>query len=524
VGASNVIPAGEIKKQKDIMQRVREAVQAQPEPLLAYIDTYGCQQNESDSEKLRGMLVEMGCSLTGDEFKADIIVINTCAIRENAENRVLGNVGELIHAKKAKPSQIVVFCGCLAGVPETVEKVKNSYRHVDLVFSPDKLWKFPELLCSVVFLETGEAGSEAAMLGEAVPVTPVLRKRALRAKERVFDTKPDNGAIAEGIPQHRDGTVKAWLPVMYGCDNFCSYCIVPYVRGRERSREPGVIVEEARALIENGYKDMTLLGQNVNSYGGGLSEKTDFAALIRRINDIKGEYLIRFMTSHPKDASLDLFRAMAESEHAARHIHLPFQAGNDRILKLMNRGYTKKDYLEKVAAARELMPDIVITSDVIVGFPGETNEEFEDTLSLVEEARFDAMFTFIYSKRPGTPAAKLPDTTTRGEKQLRFDRLIELQNAVSEEKHMQYVGKIVRVLVDGQSRDEKPAEEQSPPLPVEDAHQGACLNPALRFPLKARTNGGRLVHLPGDAGLVGSFINAEITHCNSWSLFGKALV
>jgi len=464
------IPPSEIEKQRRIMRLVCEASQARPCPPLAYVDTYGCQQNESDSEKLRGMLAEMGYGFTSDEFKADVIVINTCAIRENAENRVFGNVGALVHTKAAKPSQTIVFCGCMAGVPETVDKVRRSYKHVDLMFSPNVLWRFPELL-----------------------------HRALTAKGRVFETEVDDGAIAEGLPAHRYGKVKAWLPVMYGCNNFCSYCIVPHVRGRERSREPGVILDEARTLAADGCKDMTLLGQNVNSYGKGLSEKIDFAALIRMINDIDGEFLIRFMTSHPKDASVELFRAMAESGKAARHIHLPFQAGGDRILSLMNRGYTQAGYLEKIAVARDFMPDLVITSDVIVGFPGETDSEFEDTLRLVERAQFDAMFTFIYSSRPGTPAAKLDDTATREEKQVRFDRLLDLQNAISEQKHSQYTGKSVRVLVDEESPDE-------------------------RYPLKARTNGGRLVHLRGDAGLVGRFIDARITHCNSWSLFGEVSI
>ena len=461
------ITAVEIDKQKAIMRLVHDISAARPAAPLAYVDTYGCQQNEADSEKLRGMLAEMGYDRTDDEFMADVIVINTCAIRENAENRVLGNVGALVHTKKAKPSQIIAFCGCLAGVPETVEKIRQSYRQVSLVFPPNLLWRFPE------FLHT-----------------------KLTDKGRVFGGDGGDGAIAEGYPLIREGKVKAWLPIMYGCDNYCSYCIVPYVRGRERSRRPGVILDEARRLVADGYKDITLLGQNVNSYGTSLNEGVDFAALIRRINDIDGEFLIRFMTSHPKDASRELFLAMAESEKAARHVHLPFQSGNNRILRAMNRGYTQAEYLEKAAIARELMPDIVITSDVIVGFPGETDEEFDDTLELVKKARFDAMFTFIYSKRPGTPAAELPDTTTREEKQVRFDRLLELQNAVSEEKHAQYVGKTVRVLVDEESGDE-------------------------RYPLKARTNGGRLVHLPGTAGPIGRFIDVKITHCNSWSLFGS---
>ena len=448
------------------MERVREASNAQQTPPLAYVDTYGCQQNESDSEKLCGMLSEMGYGFTGDEYAADVIIINTCAIRENAENRVYGNVGALVHTKKAKPSQIIAFCGCMAAIPEVADKIRQSYRHVDLMFSPNNLWRFPEMLY-----------------------------RIMNATGRVFETEVGDGYIDEGYPLRRAGKVKAWLPIMYGCDNYCSYCIVPYVRGRERSRKHEVILDEARGLVADGYKDITLLGQNVNSYGTGLDEKTNFAEIIKRINEINGEFLIRFMTSHPKDASDELFKAMAESEKAAKHIHLPFQAGNDRILKLMNRGYTHVGYLEKIAAARELMPDIVITSDVIVGFPGETDEEFEDTLRLVEKARFDAMFTFIYSKRPGTPAADLPDSSRREEKQARFDRLLEIQNAISEEKHSQYVGKTVRVLVDEKSHDE-------------------------RYPLKARTNGGRLVHLRGNTELEGSFIDAEITHCNPWSLFG----
>ena len=464
------IPTNEIENQKSIMQKIFSASKARPTAPLAYVDTYGCQQNVSDSERIRGMLSEMGYGFTADEFEADVIVLNTCAIRENAENRVFGNIGALTHTKKKKPSQTIVFCGCMAAVPETVEKVRESYKHVDLMFSPNVLWRFPELLY-----------------------------RTLNAKGRVFETDPNDGAIAEGLPAHRDGTVKAWLPIMYGCDNYCSYCIVPHVRGRERSRESQAVVEEARGLIKDGYKDITLLGQNVNSYGAGLAEKTNFASLIRMINELDGDFLIRFMTSHPKDAGIELFEAMADCKKAARHIHLPFQAGNNRILELMNRGYTHEEYLDKIAIARKLMPDIIITSDVIVGFPGETEAEFEDTLRLVEKVQFDAMFTFLYSKRPGTPAAKLKDDLTREEKQVRFDRLLDMQNAISDKKHLEYVGKSVLVLVDGESHDE-------------------------RYPLKARTNGGRLVHLNGSADIVGRFLHAQITHSNSWALYGEAII
>ena len=475
------LPIEEIDKQRAIMGRVREISESRQGQPMAYIDTYGCQQNESDSERLRGMLAEMGYGFTGDEFAADVIIINTCAIRENAENRVYGNVGALVHTKKAKPSQIIAFCGCMAAIGEVAEKIRQSYKHVDIMFSPNNLWRFPEMLLQ-------------ALTGSRYEAAFSTNSRSFA--NEVGDGFIGEGYIIEGLPIHRDKAIKAWLPIMYGCNNFCTYCIVPHVRGQERSRKPDDIIQEARDIIAQGYKDITLLGQNVNSYGAGLDANIDFASLIEMINDLDGEFLIRFMTSHPKDASRKLFESMAKSKKAARHIHLPFQAGSDRILELMNRGYTQEQYLAKIEMARELMPDIVITSDVIVGFPGETEEEFEETLRLVEKAQFDAMFTFIYSKRPGTPAASMEDFATREEKQLRFDRLIELQNAISEDKHAKYIGKTVTVLVDEESHDE-------------------------RYPLKARTNGGRLVHIHGDSDILGSFVEATITHSSSWALFGE---
>ena len=439
----------------------------------ALVDTYGCQQNESDSEILRGWLCQCGYELTGDEDKADLVAVNTCAVREHAEKRVLGNVGALAHKKAKNPDLIVCVGGCMTQQPTMREKIKNSYRVVDLVFGPHELWQFPELLWGA------------------------MERRGRRGnKSRLIAAEPSEGVVAEGLPRQRDGAVKAWLSIMNGCDNFCSYCIVPYVRGRERSRRPADILAEAEQLVAAGYRDITLLGQNVNSYGKGLEEGVDFPDLLARIDKIPGDYVLRFMTSHPKDATDKLFRAMAESRHCAHHIHLPLQSGSDRILKEMNRHYDRAKYLEKVASARKYMPDLVLTTDIIVGFPGETEADFEDTLSLVEQVGFDAMFTFIYSPRPGTPAASMPDPVSRAEKQVWFDRLLDLSNRISGEKHAAYVGQTVRVLADGQTG-------QTP------------------YNLSSRTRGGRLVHLAGDPALVGRFIDVKITDSTTWALYGQ---
>ncbi len=456
----------EIRRQEEVCARIA-ARQPFGERPLALVDTYGCQQNEADSEKLRGYLAEMGCGFTDDEFAADIIVVNTCAVREHAEMRVLGNVGALNHTKKAKPSQIIALCGCMVQQEHMAEKIKKSYPIVDLVFGPHELWRFPELLETVT-----------------------------EKKKRVFAAEKNDGAVAEGIPLRREGKVKAWLSIMYGCNNFCTYCVVPYVRGRERSRLPEDVVAEAKELVAAGYKDITLLGQNVNSYGKDLESGVDFADLIRMINDIPGEFLIRFMTSHPRDATEKLFRTMAECEKCARHIHLPVQSGSDRILKLMNRHYDRAKYLAEISAARKLMPDLVVTTDIIVGFPGETEEDFEETLSLCEAVRYDAMFTFIFSPRVGTPAAKMDDPFTRADKQKRFDSLTELANRISGEKHAAYEGKTLRVLVDGETGK-------------------------AEYNLSARTNGGRLVHLRGESALIGQFVSAKITASNTWALYGE---
>ena len=459
----------DIRRQESICAELKEEICAKKEHPLAMVDTYGCQQNEADSEKIRGYLAEMGYSFTQNEFEADIIVVNTCAVREHAEMRVLGNVGQMNHSKKENPDQIIAVCGCMVQQEHMAEKIKRSYPIVDLVFGPHELWRFPELL-----------------------------KRVRHGKKRVFATEKSDGAVAEGMPLKRDGTVKARLSIMYGCNNFCTYCIVPYVRGRERSRKPEDIVAEARQLVAAGYKDITLLGQNVNSYGKDLGTGVDFADLIRMINEIPGEFLIRFMTSHPRDATEKLFRTMAECSKCAHQLHLPVQSGNDRVLKAMNRHYDSAKYLKQVEIARSYMPDLVITTDIIVGFPGETDEEFEDTIKLCEKVRYDAMFTFIYSKRVGTPAATMPDAATREDKQVRFDRLLDCANKISGEKHAEYEGKTVRVLVDGETG--KP-----------------------EYNLSSRTNGGRLVHLKGDTALIGKFIDVKIVSSNTWALYGEVV-
>ena len=462
-----VIPQEEIARQRAYCAELRALNARLERAPAAYVDTYGCQQNEADSELLRGMLAEMGYEIVDTDRDADVIVINTCAIREHAEQRVLGNVGALVHTKRAKPGQLICVCGCMAQEPHMAQKIKDSYRQVDLVFGPHALWRFPELFY-----------------------------RLVTRRGRIFDIADEPGSIAEGIPQVRQDGVKAWVSIMYGCNNFCTYCIVPYVRGRERSREPEAILAEIRQLVEEGYKDITLLGQNVNSYGKDLGEDVDFPDLLERAAAIPGDFLLRFMTSHPKDATEKLFDVMARCEKVAPVIHLPFQSGNSRVLSAMNRRYTREQYLEKVRALRARIPDVVLTSDVIVGFPGETTEEFEDTLSLIQEVRFDALFTFIYSPRKGTPAAQLPDPMSKEEKSANFDRLVEEQNRISLEKHQAYIGTVQRCLVDGLSDDP-------------------------RNNLNARTPGGRLVHLSGDPALVGQFVDVEIVDCSTWALFGE---
>ena len=436
--------------------------------LRAYTHTFGCQQNEADTERIRGMLHEMGYAMTDDVSEADFILFNTCAVREHAEDRAFGNIGALSHLKKRRPEVVIALCGCMAQQEKNVEKIKKSYPQVSLLFGTHALWRFPSLLY-----------------------------RVLSGEKRVFDIGGEDD-IAEGLPVLRAQGAKAWLSIMYGCNNFCTYCIVPYVRGRERSRRPEEIEKELRELVAAGYKEITLLGQNVNSYGKDLGLDIDFADLLRRLNAVPGDFWLRFMTSHPKDAGPRLFDAMADCEKVAKQLHLPFQSGSDEILRRMNRRYTAASYKELIAYARRRMPDITLSSDIIVGFPGETEADFEQTLALVREERFDLLFTFLYSPRSGTPAASYDDPTPAAEKQKWFERLLKAQDEIVAEKQAAYQGRRLRLLVDGTAKGPD-------------------------YPFTARTEGNLLVCVRGDGLQIGDFIEAEIEKTSLRCLFARKI-
>lgn len=400
------VSQSELDKQKEYILKVRTILGSRFHGSVpkAFVHTYGCQGNVADSEHIKGMLVEMGYELCEDVAEADFILYNTCAIREHAEDRVFGNVGALKKYKKEKPGLIIALCGCMMQQNHISEKIKKSYPFVNLVFGTHVTHKLPELV-----------------------------SKAMCSGKRVFCIEESEGVIAEGLPSSRDSGDNAWLPIMYGCNNFCSYCIVPHVRGRERSRKPDVIIAEAETLIKEGYKLITLLGQNVNSYGKNCDFDVDFAELVRRIDALEGDFKFDFMTSHPRDCSFELIDALAESKHFCGHLHLPVQSGNNRILKEMNRHYTRERYLELIDYAKKKIPGVDITTDIIVGFPGETYEEFLDTLSLVKEVRYGSMFTFIYSPRKGTPAAEMEDPITKKEKTKWFLELLKVQEEIAAE-------------------------------------------------------------------------------------------
>ena len=462
------IPPEERERQRGFEEKVRAYYAARRGggdygAPLACVRTYGCQQNVSDSEHIKGMLAEMGFGFTEEPEQADLILFNTCAVREHAEDRVFGNVGALKSLKRRRPGVLIGLCGCMVQQEHVAERLKKSYPFVGLVFGTHVLHRFPELLYEA--------------LGGV----------------RVFERPAEDGVIAEDIPVYRDGKFKAFLPIMYGCNNFCTYCIVPYVRGRERSRDPERIVQEARELVREGYREITLLGQNVNSYGKGEEHGVDFPELLRRINAIEGDFLIRFMTSHPKDATPRLFDTIAECEKVARHFHLPFQSGSNRILKAMNRGYTREQYLELIRYARRVIPGLSFTSDVIVGFPGETREDFEQTHSLIREVGFTSLFTFIYSPRRGTPAAAMEDPVPAQEKSVWFREMTAEQEKIAAAQSAAMVGQTRRALIEAAADDY----------------------------LEARLPENVVVRVPGDPALVGRRADVEITAARSWILSGQ---
>ena len=457
---------GQMARQREFTEKIHDIHRARGRTPLAMVDTFGCQQNVADSQHILGMLRDMGCDFTDDPARADIVVMNTCAIRDHAEKRVYGTLGALTHTKKANPEQIICLCGCMAQRPEVARKVRESYRHVDLVFGPQALWKFPELLYQVY-----------------------------TRRGRVFSVENEHGSIAEGMPVVREGRVRAWVSIMYGCNNFCSYCIVPYVRGRERSRSPEKIVEEVRQLAAEGYKEITLLGQNVNSYGKDLGLGVDFADLMAEIAQLPGEFWLRFMTSHPKDASKKLFDTIAKYPKIAKQFHLPFQSGNDRVLKAMNRHYNREEYLKLAHYGRQIMPELVLTSDVIVGFPGETEEDFLETMDVVRKVRYDSAFTFQYSRRTGTPAAAMEDQIPVDVVKDRFDRLLAEVQEISREVTARHTHTVQEVLVES-------INEQDPSL------------------VTGRMSNNTLVHFKGDASLIGTLQNVYLDECRGFYYMG----
>jgi len=428
----------------------------------AFMHTYGCQGNEADGECMQGMLAEMGFSFCDDPAGADLVLLNTCAIREHAEDRALGNVGRLKTLRQGSKSMRVALCGCMVQQPHQAEKLRAHYPFVDLLFGTHAVYRLPELLY-----------------------------RLYTTGRRVVDAADEPGSIAEGLPVRRESGFRAWLPVMYGCDNFCSYCVVPLVRGRERSRAPEAIMEEARELIAAGYREITLLGQNVNSYRSG---DYDFPRLLRELDKPEGDFWLRFMTSHPKDCGSALLDAMAEGTHIARHLHLPVQSGSNRVLRGMNRNYTAAQYLEVVRYAREVMPGLSLTGDVIVGFPGETYEEFRETLALVEQAQYTSLFTFIFSPREGTRAAALPDPVPHEEKVRWFQELTALQESIAARRCAAMVGQAERVL---------------------------CEGPGKRLALMGRTGGNQIIEFDGPEDLIGQFAQVKITQARNWLLDGE---
>ena len=431
-----------------------------------HITTFGCQMNEHDSEVIDGLLTERGFSSVKERKDASIVIINTCSVRDNADKRFFGTLGQLKKRKESDPSFIVCVCGCMMQQQRVVDTIKAKYPWVDVIFGTNSIHHIPELIEKVAI-----------------------------EKEKVVDIIENTEEIVEGLPAKRLFDHKALVNIMFGCNNFCTYCIVPYTRGREKSRAPEAIVDEVKGLVADGVKEIMLLGQNVNSYDGN---GTSFAELLKMLNDVDGLERIRFMTSNPKDLSDELIEAFAVCDKLCRNLHLPIQSGSNRVLKRMNRKYTREDYLKLIDKLRKTVPDITLSTDIIVGFPGETNEDFEETLSIVKEVEYDSAFTFIYSIRKGTPAEKFEDQIEESEKHRRFDLLVNAVNEISEKKNKAYQDRVEKVLVDGVSKNDKST-------------------------LTGRTDGFKLVNFAGKKELIGSIVDVKITDAKTFSLFGEVI-
>ena len=452
-----------IEKAKAYVQRESEEL---GRPLTFCVTTFGCQMNARDSEKLCGILEKIGY-VEAPEDEADFIIFNTCTVRENANMRVYGRLGQLKPRKKKNPHMMIGLCGCMMQEPEVVEKLKTSYRYVDIIFGTHNIFKFAELIVT-----------------------------RFESQRMVIDIWKDTDKIVENLPNDRKYSFKSGVNIMFGCNNFCSYCIVPYVRGRERSRDPEAIISEIRQLVADGVVEVMLLGQNVNSYGKNLENPITFARLLEKIEQIEGLERIRFMTSHPKDLSDELIEVMGRSKKICKHLHLPLQSGSSRILKIMNRRYDKEHYLELVDKIRAAVPDIALTTDIIVGFPGETEEDFEETMDVVRKVRYDSAFTFIYSKRTGTPAASMEEQVPEDVIKARFDRLLKEVQKISAEKAGALTGQTLPVLI----------EEQN--------EQDASL-------VTGRLSNNSVVHLPGTADMIGKILDVKLTECRGFYYLGE---
>ncbi len=465
------------KMSKEILDNNEQLIERISQDNMAYftthgikkkylILTYGCQMNEHDSEKLAATLDSMGYEATPFQEDADLILVNTCCVRENAELKVYGKIGSFKALKEKNPNLVIGICGCMMQQDHVVQEIKKKYRHVDIVFGTHNVHNFPGLLNEV-----------------------------LTTKHSVVQVWDIDGEVIENTNSHRKFELKAYINIMYGCNNFCTYCIVPYTRGRERSREKDAILEEIKDLLSKGTKEITLLGQNVNSYGKTLDAPVSFAELLEEVANLDGVKRLKFMTSHPKDLSRDVLDVMARHDNISKYLHLPVQAASNTLLKAMNRGYTKEDYMEIIKYARNIMPEVTISTDLIIGFPGETDEDIDALLELIKEVRYDSAFTFIYSQRKGTPADEMTNQIDNDTKHERFNKVLNSLNEIITEKNLACKDQIVEVLVEGYSRKDET--------------------------LTGRTDGNRTVHFLGDESLIGSFVNVRVTRPKKFSLYGE---